>query len=164
MELFESYLACIAVVLTAMCSTGRERSDGTHCWVAVSTEAFARETLAAANGKPDMDRVSQQLLQKLREALQSINPDLTPCQLEATFTAVQRWGSGFKAKCHPQPYIWDAELGVGATGDFCVTSSALQAISNGVALADAVSGRPSEAGKAAAAAPQSSKPGDVLRW
>ena len=120
--------------------------------------------MSAANGKPDMDATAQKLLLKLREALQTINPDLTPSQLEATFSAAQRWGSGFKADCHPEPYIWDAELGIGATGDFCIASSALQAISNGVALADAVSGRPSKGSRTAGAAQQSHNPGDVLRW
>lgn len=120
--------------------------------------------MAAANGKPDMDDTAQKLLLKLRKALQTINPDLTPSQLEASFSAAQRWGSGFKADCHPEPFIWDAELGIGATGDFCIASSALQAISNGVALADAVSERPTEGKRIAAAAPECHAPGDVLRW
>ncbi len=142
--------------------TGRERSDGSHCWVAVSTEAYARKIMSAAGGKPDMDAIAKQLLQNLQDALLVINPDLTPCQLESKFTAAQRWGSGFKDNCHPHPYIWDAELGVGATGDFCIASTALQAISNGLALADAVAGKPVEDLQPASV--KRSSPGDVLRW
>ncbi|KAK9860425.1 hypothetical protein WJX84_001919 [Apatococcus fuscideae] len=88
---------------------GRERTDGMHCWVAVTSEAFARKAMSASGGQPDMDALSKQLLQKLREALRVINPDLTDDQLEAPFAAVQRWGSGFKAECHPEAYIWDPE-------------------------------------------------------
>ena len=145
-----------------MVFTGRERSDEAHCWVAVSTEAFAKKALSAAGGKLDMDDVAQQLLQKLREALLVINPDLTPSQLESKFTAAQRWGSGFKDNCHPEQYIYDAELGIGATGDFCISSSALQAISNGLALADAVAGTASE--HLQLDQQKQSSPGDVLRW
>ena len=135
-----------------------------HCWVAVTSEAFARKAMSASGGQPDMDALSKQLLQKLREALRVINPDLTDDQLEAPFAAVQRWGSGFKAECHPEAYIWDPEVGIGASGDFCIASTALQAISNGVALADALAGKDSTSQQRAAASAPPTSPGEVLRW
>ncbi|EIE18846.1 hypothetical protein COCSUDRAFT_45008 [Coccomyxa subellipsoidea C-169] len=125
---------------------GREREDNLECWVAMTTEAFARQLLDEAPLTKDGAYVAQsqqylsELAPRIWDALWGV---LQPFSSGAekpvpVYMHAQRWGGGFKASVLQEACLIDRELDLAACGDFCRESSAQGAILSGLAAAAAL--------------------------
>eukprot|EP00884_Botryococcus_braunii_P007656 jgi/Botrbrau1/16892/Bobra.150_2s0105.1 len=125
---------------------GREREDGAECWVAVTTEEYARQLIEDSGmlvegGKYKPLSGDQQSLVALRlwhaflDALQIYVPDK---DLQPSALAVQRWGSGLKTGLAPKLYEFDSHNNLLVCGDVFSESTAEGAVVSGLAAAEAL--------------------------
>jgi predicted NAD/FAD-dependent oxidoreductase len=124
---------------------GRSRQDGHECWTALATPAFARRILADRplvkdgnynkQNKAYLDGITPTMQLHFVDAMKAIGSDSIP---KPSFAAVQRWGAGFLSKPLHKPFLAAPGSRLVACGDFCLGSTAENAMQSGLAAADMI--------------------------
>jgi predicted NAD/FAD-dependent oxidoreductase len=101
--------------------------DAAHeCWVAQASPEWSRAQL---------EKSAEAVAALLLEALGKLAGTALPTPI---FAAAHRWRFGLAESPFGAPCLWDATLGLGAAGDWCLGKRAEDAVESGMAMAAAI--------------------------
>jgi predicted NAD/FAD-dependent oxidoreductase len=120
-------------ITRALRDSAKPGRDGTaECWVVQAGAEWSRATL---------EQGAEEATRRLLEMLSAAAGPLPPPR----YAAAHRWRYAFATRPLGRPCLWDAALGLGLAGDWCLGSGAEDAWTSGTSLAAALLAAPAHA-------------------